>query len=341
MEAWILLSIAFGLAITGMFWSLTVNIDEIARALDYRQKALMRHGIQVRLDEAQLDISAREFVKQSALLGGGLAAGLYAFVGAVTLIPVGVVAGVLLTWTQLETKRDRRMVKYHQQLASACDTLRNAYLTSGSLSNAMVAVTEYGASPVKEDFELALTAARQGELMAGLQTIANRRRSIVFDAIANALLRAEESSGAVSEMLQRLSESTRQNVAAFETAMIQQINSRSNVNWGAFGPWVVFAVAKVSLGGSMGGAALGGQDFFATPVGNMIALAAGTLTIALHRWCFRIAQRDMTIQRIETSDPGSQRAGRDARAMPTFAIGELQPAIRSRVRQRPLGESNV
>jgi Flp pilus assembly protein TadB len=339
MNAWVLLSVVIGLAIMAVFWSLTVNIDDVARGLSYRQKALMRHGIQVRLDEAQLDISTRAFVKQSTLLGVCLAAGLYLFVGAVLLIPIGLVAGVLLTWTQLETKRDRKMVKYHQQLASACDTLRNAYLTSGSLSNAMTAVSEYGASPVKEDFELALTAARQGELMAGLQSIANQRRSVVFDAIANAILRAEESSGAVSEMLQRLAESTRQNVAAFETAMIQQINSRSNVNWGAFGPWVVFAVAKIALGGSIGGVGLGGQDFFASATGNAIAFVAGALTIGLHRWCFRIAQRDMTIQRIETSDPGAHRTGRDAQAMPTFAIGEMQPAIRGRMRQRPLGET--
>ncbi len=339
-ETWIALSLVFGLSITAVFWAITVNVDEIVRGLNYRQKALMKHGIQVRLDEAQLDISAAEFIKKSLMLGTPLALGLYVFVGAIALAPLGLAAGVLITWTQLETRRDKKQIAYNQQLASACDTLRNAYLTSGSLSNAMKAVVDYGAAPINSDFELILTAARQGEFMAGLQSIANTRRSIVFDALANALLRAEESSSAVGEMLQRLSESTRQNVAAFETAMVQQINARSNVNWGAFGPWAIFAVARVTMGGGLAGVeGLALPEFFTTVLGNVIALCAGLLTLVLHRWCFRIAQRDMSIQRIETTDPGAQRNAGNPAALPTFVVGEMQPAIRGRMRQRPLGNS--
>jgi Flp pilus assembly protein TadB len=336
---WIVLSLVAGLALSVIVWALTLDLSGVVRALNYRQKALMQQGIQVRLDQAQLAVSAGEFVRRSMLHGACIAAGLYFVVGALVLVPLGFAAGVLITWTQLEIKRDKMMVEYNQQLANACDTLRNAYLTTGSLSNALKSVMTYGAPLVRDDFALALTAARQGEFAQGLQSVANKRRSIVFDAVANALLRAEESSGAVSEMLERLSESTRQNVAAFESAMIMQINARSNVNWGAFGPWAVFAVFRVmtTTFGEAGVTAV--PEYFTTLQGNLVAGAAGLLTIVLHRWCYRLAQRDLTVQRIETSDPGAFRSGTPATPMPGFAVGELQPAIAARMRQRPIGEN--
>ncbi len=334
---WIVLSLLAGASLTVIFLALTVDLGNAVRALRYRQQALISDGIQVRLDQAHLGISAAEFIKRSVVLGLGLALALYVVVGALTLILIGFAAGFLITWTQLEVARDRKLVAYNQTLASACDTLRNAYLTSGSLSTAIKSVVEYGAPEVRDDFALALTAARQGEFAAGLQTIANRRRSIVFDAMANALLRAEESSGAVGEMLEQLAESTRQNVAAFEAAMIMQINARSNVNWGAFGPWAVYAAFRLMTVGfstvSLGGA----SDFFGTLPGNLVAALAGVLTIYLHRMCYQIAQRDLAVQRVETSDPAAFREGRPAQAMPTFVVGEMQAAIAARMRQRPLG----
>jgi Flp pilus assembly protein TadB len=334
MPEWIVLSVVLGLSIAILFWGLTARYAGGVRALQLRQKSLMRHGIQVRLDEAQLDLRADQFVARSLALGCAVGFGLFFFVGAIVLVPIGLLAGVLVTWTELERKRDQRLIDYNQRLASACDTLRNAYLTTGSLTNALKAVVDYGQQPVSEDFLLILTAARQGEFAAGLQTVADRRRSIVFDAVANALLRAEESSGAVGEMLERLSEATRQNVAAFETAIIQQINARSNVNWGAFGPWLVFGVFRLFTTG-FGDGFLALPEYFTTLAGNIVAGLAGALTIGLHRWCFRIAQRELSVQRIGTSDPGSFVTGAPAARMPGYAPG-LSPTLAGRMRQRPL-----
>lgn len=334
MPTWIVLSLVLGLSIAILFWGLAARYAAGVRALHLRQKALMRHGIQVRLDEAQLDLRAGQFVARSLALGCAIGIGLFFAVGAVVLLPIGMLAGVLITWTELERKRDQRQIEYNQRLASACDTLRNAYLATGSLSNALKAVVDYSQAPVSDDFLLILTAARQGEFAAGLQTVADKRRSIVFDAVGNALLRAEESSGAVGEMLERLAEATRQNVAAFETAIIQQINARSNVNWGAFGPWMVFGVFRLFTAG-FGDGFLALPEFFTTLTGNLVAGLAGALTIGLHRWCFQLAQRDLAVQRITTSDPASFVTGAPAARMPGYAPG-LSPALAGRMRQRPL-----
>jgi Flp pilus assembly protein TadB len=307
------------------------------RQLRMRQAGRLQRGIQVRLDRAQLDVSANDFLLRGTASAGGLALFALAVVGSVALVPVAVFAGFLLTWTQLEQKRDRRIADYNRTLASACDTLRNAYLTTGSLMNAMRAVVDYGRAPVREDFLYVLTAARQGDMRQGLQDIADRRRSIVFDAVANAMLRAEESSGAVGEMLERLAESTRQNVAAFETASIQQINGRSNANWGAFGPWLVFGVVRLfTAGGAIVGFgidAAAAPDFFTTPAGNAVAALAGIITILLHRWCFQIAQRGLTVPRITTQPSGSPDPVQPGRRI---VIG-MDAQMTARMRQKPLG----
>lgn len=307
------------------------------RALRMRQIRRVQNGIQVRLDRAQLEVRAADFLLRGTALGGGLALFALAVVGAVALAPIAVAAGFLITWTQLEQKRDRRISDYNRTLASACDTLRNAYLTTGSLTSAMRAVVDYGRSPVRDDFLYVLTAARQGDLRQGLQDIADRRRSIVFDAVANALLRAEESSGAVGEMLERLAEATRQNVAAFETASVQQINGRSNANWGAFGPWLVFGVVRLFTAGgaaaAFGAFDASAPDFFATPAGNVVAVAAGLITIVLHRWCFRIAQRGLIVPRITTQPDASD----GAKTSDVRIVIGMDSQIAARMRQKPLG----
>lgn len=332
----ILLSILGGIAVLLLITALAPQAMPDLQRLRVRQASQIRSGIQVRLDRAQLDVRADEFILRGTALGGGLALFALAVVGAIALAPLAMAAGFLITWTQLEQRRDQRQTDYNRRMASACDTLRNAYLTTGSLTSAIKAVVDYGQPPVSEDFLYILTAARQGDLRQGLQDVADRRRSIVFDAVGNALLRAEESSGAVSEMLERLAESTRQNVAAFETAITQQITSRSNANWGAFGPWMVFGVFRLLTSG-LGGDLLAMPEFFSTLTGNVVAAAAGVLTIGLHRWCFRIAQRGLTVSRIETTEAdGTAPSHAPASSRSAYAS---TTALTARMRQKPLGSS--
>src|SRR5437867_1093318 len=109
--------------------------------------------IQQQLDDAQMDINAAEYIKRSLIYGIPVGLVLAAVVGSVTLIGLGIAAGLLTTWTKLEQERDRKQVRYNKQLASACDTIRTAYGVNPSLKKALEAVAEYGESPVKDDFQ--------------------------------------------------------------------------------------------------------------------------------------------------------------------------------------------
>jgi hypothetical protein len=248
-------------------------------------------------------------------------------VGSVVLFGVGIVAGILTTWTKLEQERDRKQVLYNKQLASACDTIRTAYGVNPSLKKALEAVAEYSQSPVKEDFQEILLSASQERFVEGLEAVAARRKSIVFDTVATSLIRASEASGEVNEMLLRLADSTRQNVASFEEAIISQLNARSSIQWGTYGPWAIFCIFRlmtVFMSASASGSMFAPMtSFFGTFSGNMVALGASLISIFIYRYCSQVSQRGLVIRRVAMSAP-VQRSGQ--KPLPTSVQG---PAVMS------------
>lgn len=296
--------------------------------------------LQRRLDAAQMEVKAGDFVRRGTLLGLALGLGLSVLVGAVSLFPVGLVAGYLFAWSALERARDLRLSRYTRLLAQACDVIRNSYSVKPSLQKALEAAAIYCSSPVKEDFGELLIAYMQGDFERAVEALADRRRSIVFDGVANALLRADRAGSGVSDMLARLAISTRENVAAFEDALIAQINARSNVQWGTFGPWGVFAVFRVlSLAFSMtnaGGAFGGMTTFFSTPAGNLIALLAALISLWTYLYCDRLARRGLIVRRVKTADALAATAS--AAQMRTEANTGTGAPLRG---QRPLVETGA
>lgn len=301
--------IAFALALIAGF-----SVFALAYGLSVPRRGRPRPGRQLRLqgepaervaawlDARQMGVTIETFFRQSLLLGIPLGVGLALLVGSVLLGLAGVVAGFIITATRLEQARDRRMVMYTKRLASACDMLRTAYGVNPSLKRALESVAQYAQSPVREDFQEILVAASQERLVEGLQAVAERRRSIVFDTVATALIRASEASGEVNDMLVRLAASTRQNVEAYEEAVVSQINARSNIQWGTFGPWLIFAVFRLlTLALSTAITATpfyASVGFFATPAGNLLALFAAGITLFMYRYAMQVAERGLVVRRI-------------------------------------------
>jgi Type II secretion system (T2SS), protein F len=273
-------------------------------------------GLQARLDEAQMDVSALEYIKRSLMLGIPVGLGLALLIGSVVMFGVGIFAGFMITWTKLEQERDTKVVTYTKQLASACDTIRTAYGVNPSLKKALEAVAEFGLAPVKDDFREILIAAGQERFVEGLQAVAERRRSIVFDTVATSLVRASEASGEVNDMLARLADSTRQNVGAFEDAITSQLNARSAIQWGTYGPWMIFCGFRViatlmALSASGGGPNVFGgmSSFFTTPGGNLLSLSAALISIFVYRNGIKVSQRGLVVRRVAISAPQQVRVG--------------------------------
>ncbi|MCL4505272.1 MAG: type II secretion system F family protein [Chloroflexi bacterium] len=273
-------------------------------------------GIQKRLDKAQMEISAIEYVRRSLTFGIPVGLFLALLVGSVVLVGVGIFAGFMITWTKLEQERDLKLVKYTKQLASACDTIRTAYNVNPSLKKAIEAVAEYSMAPVKDDFREILVAASQERFVEGLQEIAERRKSIVFDTVATSLIRASEASGEVNDMLVRLADSTRQNVGAFEDALTSQLNARSSITWGTYGPWLIFCIFRfMTIGMSLMIGGEGGNlfgpltSFFSTIGGNILALAAALISIFVYRYATQVSQRGLVVARVSMSEPTAVKVG--------------------------------
>jgi hypothetical protein len=302
----IILAIAVGVGIFVVLYGLLSPSRGRPREKVVIVNAKQMGSLQLRLDKAQIDVPASEFIKRSLTYGIPVGLALFLLIGSVVLIGVGIFAGFMITWTNLEQERDRKMIRYTKQLASACDTVRTAYGVNPSLKKALEAVAEYGQSPVKEDFHEILVAASQEQLVEGLNAVAERRASIVFDTIATSLIRANEATGEVNDMLTRLADSTRQNTAAFEEAITSQLNARSTIQWGTYGPWLIFCMFRVMtlLMSASAGQIFGAMNsFYATIPGNIVALAAALISIFVYRNATQISQRGLVVTRVAATAP--------------------------------------
>jgi Flp pilus assembly protein TadB len=287
-------------------------------------------SIQARLDRAQIEVKAESYVRQSLQLGIPIGIALYVLVGAVVLFVVGVVAGFMFTWSKLEQQRDEKQIGYYKQLASACDIITNAYAVRPSLTRAMNAAGEFSSSPLKEDFQEMIVGLRQGDFEQVVLSIGNRRKSIVFDTVANALLRAKDESGQVKDIMEKLATATRQNVGAFEESVSMQINARSSIRWGTYGPWLILAVFRatsmfLAAGSGTAGPFDAANDFFKTFTGNVLALVAALMSMSLYTYGFKLAQRGLVIRRVESEDDLSKATVRAAQGPRSDAGDEAAP----------------
>jgi hypothetical protein len=328
----ILLSLGAGVVVIVLFYALVVPSRGKPGVLHLPRRPKPVLTIQQQLDEKQMDVTATEFIKRSLIYGIPVGLGLALIVGSVTLFGLGIVAGFMTTWTKLEQDRDRKQIRYNKQLASACDTIRTAYGVNPSLKKALEAVAEYSQSPVKEDFQEILLAASQERFVEGLETVASRRKSIVFDTVATSLIRASEASGEVNEMLLRLADSTRQNVASFEEAVISQVNARSSVQWGTYGPWVIFCIFRIAtlfMSASAGGTMFSPMtSYFGTLGGNLVATGAALISIFVYRYCIQVSQRGLVVRRVSMVSEPVSRSGQKPLGTsqgPTVMSGQSRP----------------
>ena len=295
-------------AVFVLFYALTMpkHPNKAPRQVDASKTPTRFPTLQAKLDDAQIEIKADAYVTMSLKSGIPLALGLLVLVGSVTLIPIGILAGFLFTWSKLEGERDVKMIKYFKQLASACDIITNAYAVRPSMVRALQSASEFSVSPLRDDFQEMIIALRQGEFEEAIQVLSDRRKSIVFDTVANALMRAKDESGQVKDIMEKLAISTRQNVGAFEEAVSMQINARSSIRWGTYGPWMIFAVFRgvtMFLSFSSGtNAFAAANNFFSTLGGNLLSLVAAAISMGLYVYGFRLAQRGLVVKRIQSAN---------------------------------------
>jgi len=296
MNEWVV-AVVLGLLAAGAVLSAVAAFALRPRRVVRAQRETLLPGIQVRLDRAQLGVEAGAYVARS--LGWGAAFGLLMALatGAWLVFPAGLAAGFFFVWSRLEDERNERLNRYHKGLASAAQTIVNSWRVKPSMNRALEAVATYGQGDVADDFAEVRRAMRGGVPLAGaLQEVADRRQSPVFDALATALIAANEQSGEVSQVLGQQAQSTRRMAVIYEETVDEQRGQRSDVMVGVVGPWVVMALLRVAtvFTGGLGY----GTAFFTTLPGQVAAVAAALLTVLAYVHARRTASRGLVVERV-------------------------------------------
>jgi len=296
-----------GLGVFSVCYALAVPRIQFRRA----QQGTLVDGIQVTLDRAGLETTVPEFLTRGALWGVILGLATTLTLGTPIVFLPFFIGGFAVHWVALEDRRNQRINQYHHDLATAMAIVVNAWKIEPSLAGALRNVMAYGPgagdgpedSPapgsVAADFAEIYRMTRAGtSLREALQTVANRRRSPVFDGLAIALLVAEEQGSQAGAMLARQVVITRKQVETFNDALARQRSARGEVRNGTLGPWAILLMVQI-LGQ---GAGSSGVDtaFFQTPVGALVALVAAGLTIGMYVLALRIAGRGLLLTRVPT-----------------------------------------
>ncbi len=270
-------------------------------------------GIQVRLNQAQFDVEAPEFLLQGAIRGAVLGAVSALLTSNVLVFIPFFIGGYFFYWVQLEDQRNQRINTYHHALARAMDIIVNSWEITPTLSGALQAVADYGpgsgAGPegapapdsVAADFEEIWRALRtRTPLRQALQRIADRRRSPIFDGLATALLVAEEQGAQARQTLANQANITREQVETFNEALSRQRAKRNEALVGTLGPWLLVGMVRGLNFMVAGTEHAMNVEFFRTPAGILVSLFSAIITVGMYVAAMQTANRGLILSRVPT-----------------------------------------
>lgn len=155
-----------------------------------------RARLQRKLDQADLQITAWEFVKTSILIGLLLGVGAFVLTGAVAAVILGVLIGFFGYYSYLEERRDHRRREYQEALVEVVNILQESFSASNSLNMALTTVAEHAPDVVRADFvEITTQISMGAPFEETLTRIAERRRDMIFDRLVEALVANQRAGG--------------------------------------------------------------------------------------------------------------------------------------------------
>ncbi|MCC7163496.1 MAG: type II secretion system F family protein [Anaerolineae bacterium] len=169
-----------------------------------------RERLQRKLDQADFQLEAMDFLRVTLILAIGLGIVAYVLTGIPTAAFIGAIGAVVGYWTFLQDRRERRRREYQEALADAVDVLQEAVSTRQSLNSSLAVVAKHCSVAVRGDFEEIVARITAGEEIANaLRLIAQRRRDVMCDRFAEALIAYSTEGGKLLPILQALSEAVR------------------------------------------------------------------------------------------------------------------------------------
>jgi tight adherence protein B len=158
-----------------------------AQAVDIATKALANNRsfelrLSARLEAAGMSLKAAEWLLLHAAIAVGTTAVVFVLTGGdLVLCCVALLCGVLLPWTYLGRKRNKRLKAFNAQLPATLQLMAGSLQAGLSLAQGMDTIVREGADPVAGEFRRALVETRLGvQVEDALDSVAERMGSDDF-----------------------------------------------------------------------------------------------------------------------------------------------------------------
>jgi len=260
---------------------------ELAR-LEGREEGLLGR-LQRKLNQADIPISAGEFLRVSTVLGVAVGLAAYVLTGIASAGLMGFALGFFIYWSYLEDRRDKRRIAYQEALAEVVDILQEAFAATHSLLMAMDTLAEHAPEPVRGDFREISRRLHVGESLAEvLREVAARRREVMFDRLTEALMANMEEGGELGPVLRALAKAVR----GMARVRRQVAAAQSKIRWEArivcIAPFAFMIILRFT-------AAALQRPFYASIWGQLAALVVGFLSASAYYIMNRMGRKALAI----------------------------------------------
>ncbi len=243
---------------------------ELAKGED---EASLMVRLQRKLDQADLHITAGEYLKTSVFLA--LVFGIVAFI--LTYAPaaqiLGTILGFLSYWTYLEDRREKRRREYQEALLEVINILQEGFASMRSLEMALATVAEHAPEIARKDFvEIVTQMSMKENLEAVLMQIAKRRRDLIFDRLVEALIANRRTGG---QQLGPVLNALRESVQALASGRRRVETAQQRIRWEArivcLAPFTFIAILRQTAPDLQG-------PFYASMFGQVAILLVGCMS---------------------------------------------------------------
>jgi tight adherence protein B len=254
--------------------------------------------LQRKLDQADLGITAAEYVKTSIFLSGIL--GLVAFVstGAPAAALLGALLGFFAYWSYLEDRREKRRREYQEALLEVINILQEGFASMRSLEMAIATVADHAPEVVRADFvEIATQMSLQANLEEVLMRIAKRRRDMIFDRLVEALIANRRTGG---QQLGPVLGALRESVQALASGRRRVATAQERIRWEArivcLAPFTFIVILRQTAPDLQG-------PFYASILGQIAIVLVGVMSALAYYVMNRIGSR--AVQPLESAGVSS------------------------------------
>lgn len=197
------------------------RLEDIGGLIEPRPGPLER--LQHKLTEADLEVTAGEFLRVSLLVGGGVALAAYLITTAWAPALLGFAVGGLVYYTYLADRRDRRRQDYQDGLVDVIGLLVEGFRAGNTLQAAFESVAQYGPEIAREDWAQVNARIRTGiPVEDALMELSRRRRDPILDTVAQTLVVVSKQGGRLSVALTGLQDTVRERVRIRRRVRVEQ-----------------------------------------------------------------------------------------------------------------------